>query len=149
MACGLQQIISRASRVWIRQRKSEEESRCWKCFALRGTANHRTVCFAVCVIFATVMNGGIISKQIAEMALDKLRSTILGLDNMSTIERRYLKGIIERWGGPVGLEALVKQHRRKTVTLEECVITVSSAIGFINRTPRTCCNKKVLSPSRL
>ena len=80
------------------------------------------------------MNDGIISKQIAEMALDKLKVDHLGLDN---VDHKYLKGIIERFkGGPVGVEALASRIGEETMTLEDVYEPYLLQIGFINRTPR-------------
>ena len=80
------------------------------------------------------MNDGILSKQIAEMALDKLKVDHLGLDN---VDHKYLKGIIERFkGGPVGLEALASSIGEETMTLEDVYEPYLLQIGFINRTPR-------------
>ena len=48
----------------------------------RGTPRIANRLFRRVRDFATVMNDGIISKQIAEMALDKLKVDHLGLDNV-------------------------------------------------------------------
>ena len=100
----------------------------------RGTPRIANRLFRRVRDFATVMNDGIISKQIAEMALDKLKVDHLGLDN---VDHKYLKGIIERFrGGPVGLEALASSIGEETMTLEDVYEPYLLQIGFINRTPR-------------
>lgn len=84
--------------------------------------------------FAQVLNDGIISKEIAMLALDKLNVDALGLDE---VDIRYLKGIIERYhGGPVGLEALASAISEEATTLEDVYEPYLIQIGFINRTPR-------------
>lgn len=84
--------------------------------------------------FAQVLNDGVISKQIADDALDRLHVDSLGLDE---VDIRYLKGIIERFhGGPVGLEALANSISEETTTLEDVYEPYLIQIGFVNRTTR-------------
>ena len=128
----LQQIISRTSRVM--DTEIEEEAVLEIALRSRGTPRIANRLFRRVRDFATVMNDGIISKQIAEMALDKLKVDHLGLDN---VDHKYLKGIIERFkGGPVGLEALASSIGEETMTLEDVYEPYLLQIGFINRTPR-------------
>ena len=112
----------------------EEEAVLELALRSRGTPRIANRLFRRVRDFATVMNDGIISKQIAEMALDKLKVDHLGLDN---VDHKYLKGIIERFkGGPVGLEALASSIGEETMTLEDVYEPYLLQIGFINRTPR-------------
>lgn len=67
----LQQIISRTSRVM--DTEIEEEAVLEIALRSRGTPRIANRLFRRVRDFATVMNDGIISKQIAEMALDKLK----------------------------------------------------------------------------
>ncbi len=84
--------------------------------------------------FAQVLNDGVISKEIAESSLDRLKVDSLGLDE---VDIRYLRGIIERFhGGPVGLEALANSISEETTTLEDVYEPYLIQIGFINRTSR-------------
>lgn len=100
----------------------------------RGTPRIANRLFRRVRDFAQVMNDGFISKEIADMALDKLKVDHLGLDN---VDHKYLKGIIERFkGGPVGLEALASSIGEETMTLEDVYEPYLLQIGFINRTPR-------------
>lgn len=100
----------------------------------RGTPRIANRLFRRVRDFAQVMNDGLISKEIADMALDKLKVDHLGLDN---VDHKYLKGIIERFrGGPVGLEALASSIGEETMTLEDVYEPYLLQIGFINRTPR-------------
>lgn len=84
--------------------------------------------------FAQVLNDGLISKKIADEALERLHVDELGLDE---VDIRYLKGIIERYhGGPVGLEALANAISEETTTLEDVYEPYLIQIGFVNRTSR-------------
>lgn len=100
----------------------------------RGTPRIANRLFRRVRDFAQVINNGIISKEIADMALNKLKVDQLGLDH---VDHKYLKGIIERFqGGPVGLEALASSIGEETMTLEDVYEPYLLQIGFINRTPR-------------
>lgn len=84
--------------------------------------------------FAQVLNNGVISKELAMDALDKLHVDSLGLDD---VDIRYLRGIIERFkGGPVGLEALASSISEEPMTLEDVYEPYLIQLGFVNRTPR-------------
>lgn len=100
----------------------------------RGTPRIANRLFRRVRDFAQVMNDGVISKEIADMALDKLKVDHLGLDS---VDHKYLRGIIDRFkGGPVGLEALASSIGEETMTLEDVYEPYLLQIGFINRTPR-------------
>ena len=76
--------------------------------------------------FATVLCDGVITKEAADMALQRLDVDHLGLD---TIDRRMLTAIIRHYnGGPVGLE-----------TLEDVYEPYLMQLGFLTRTPRGRC----------
>ena len=80
------------------------------------------------------MNDGVVSVDIAKMALDRLHVDSKGLD---MVDHKYLKGIIERFkGGPVGLEAIASSIGEEAMTLEDVYEPYLLQIGFINRTPR-------------
>ncbi|MBQ1809850.1 MAG: Holliday junction branch migration DNA helicase RuvB, partial [Erysipelotrichaceae bacterium] len=67
-------------------------------------------------------------------ALERLKVDSLGLDH---VDIRYLKGIIERFGGgPVGIEAIASSIGEETMTLEDVYEPYLLQIGFINRTSR-------------
>lgn len=100
----------------------------------RGTPRIANRLFRRVRDFAQVMNDGVISKEIADMALNKLKVDQLGLDG---VDHKYLRGIIERFkGGPVGLEALASSIGEEAMTLEDVYEPYLLQIGFINRTPR-------------
>lgn len=100
----------------------------------RGTPRIANRLFRRVRDFAQVMNDGIISQTIADMALNKLKVDALGLDH---VDHKYLRGIIDRFkGGPVGLEALASSIGEEAMTLEDVYEPYLLQIGFINRTPR-------------
>ena len=128
----LQQIITRTARVM--DTEIDEEAVLEIALRSRGTPRIANRLFRRVRDFAQVMNDGFISKEIACMALDKLKVDHLGLDN---VDHKYLKGIIERFkGGPVGLEALASSIGEEAMTLEDVYEPYLLQIGFINRTPR-------------
>ena len=84
--------------------------------------------------FAQVLNDGLITKEVADTALERLHVDSLGLDE---VDIRYLRGIIERFhGGPVGLEALANSISEETTTLEDVYEPYLIQMGFVNRTTR-------------
>jgi Holliday junction DNA helicase RuvB len=100
----------------------------------RGTPRIANRLFRRVRDFAQVLNDGMISFEIADMALNRLKVDHLGLDE---VDIRYLKGIIERFkGGPVGLEAIASSISEETMTLEDVYEPYLLQLGFINRTPR-------------
>ena len=100
----------------------------------RGTPRIANRLFRRVRDFAQVMNDGVISKDITDMALDRLKVDHLGLDN---VDHKYLLGIIERFkGGPVGVEAIASSIGEEALTLEDVYEPYLLQIGFINRTPR-------------
>lgn len=128
----LMKIVSRTAKVM--GTKIEPSAVSEIALRSRGTPRIANRLFRRVRDFAQVMNGGVISKDIADMALDKLKVDHLGLDH---VDHKYLKGIIERFkGGPVGLEALASSIGEETMTLEDVYEPYLLQIGFINRTPR-------------
>ncbi len=84
--------------------------------------------------FAEVIGDGKITKELAEIALDRLEIDKLGLDNL---DRRMLTMIIKGYnGGPVGLETLASALGEEAVTLEDVCEPFLMQLNFISRTPR-------------
>ncbi len=84
--------------------------------------------------FAQVMNDGVINRQTAGSALDRMEVDALGLD---MVDRRMLQAMIRHYnGGPVGLETLAAVIGEEAVTIEDVYEPYLMQIGFINRTPR-------------
>ena len=87
--------------------------------------------------FAQVCCDGVITKEAADMALQRLEVDRLGLD---TIDRRMLTAIIRNYnGGPVGLETLAATIGEEAVTLEDVYEPYLMQLGFLTRTPRGRC----------
>ena len=84
--------------------------------------------------FAEVMGNGRITREMADIALDRLEIDKLGLDGL---DRRMLTMIIKGYnGGPVGLETLASALGEEAVTLEDVCEPFLMQLGFIARTPR-------------
>lgn len=84
--------------------------------------------------YAEVKGNGVITREIADIALQALEIDHLGLD---AIDRRMLESIIKNFGGgPVGLETLAATIGEEAVTLEDVYEPYLLQIGFLSRTPR-------------
>ena len=84
--------------------------------------------------FAQVKYDGVITKQVADFALDTLDVDKVGLDNN---DRSILLMMIEKFGGgPVGLETLAAALGEDAGTLEDVYEPYLLMNGFLNRTPR-------------
>ena len=87
--------------------------------------------------FAQVRADGVITKDVADMALSRLEVDKSGLDSL---DRRMLRSIIEFYnGGPVGLETLAATINEDSVTLEDVYEPYLLQQGFLTRTPRGRC----------
>lgn len=87
--------------------------------------------------FAQVIGNGVITCDIARMALDRQEIDELGLDK---IDRLLLSGIIKFYGGgPVGLETIAAAIGEEAVTIEDVYEPYLMQIGFLARTPRGRC----------
>lgn len=87
--------------------------------------------------FAQVRADGVITRDVADQALQALEIDYLGLD---PIDRRMLHAIIENYGGgPVGLETLAATIGEESVTLEDVYEPYLMQLGFLTRTPRGRC----------
>ncbi len=84
--------------------------------------------------FAQVKYDGVITKEVADFALDMLDVDKLGLDNN---DRAILTTIIQKFsGGPVGLDTLAAALGEDAGTLEDVYEPYLLMNGLINRTPR-------------
>ena len=84
--------------------------------------------------FAQVKYDGVITKDVADFALDILDVDKLGLDNN---DRNLLKTLILKFsGGPVGLETLAAAIGEDAGTLEDVYEPYLLMNGLLNRTPR-------------
>jgi len=84
--------------------------------------------------FAQVKYDGVITKEVADFALDILDVDRLGLDNN---DRAILLTIIQKFGGgPVGLDTLAAALGEDSGTLEDVYEPYLLMNGLLNRTPR-------------
>ncbi len=84
--------------------------------------------------FAQVKYDGVITKEVADYALDVLDVDKLGLDQN---DRNYLDMIITKFnGGPVGIDTLAAALSEDAGTLEDVYEPYLLMNGLINRTPR-------------
>ncbi len=87
--------------------------------------------------FAQVTAGGVITRLVADRALQALEIDALGLDN---VDRRMMMSIITNYGGgPVGLDTLAATINEESVTLEDVYEPYLMQLGFLTRTPRGRC----------
>lgn len=87
--------------------------------------------------FAQVKYDGIISKEAAVDALERMEIDNLGLDN---IDRVLLTTMIKNYnGGPVGLDTIAAAIGEESVTIEDVYEPYLMQIGFLSRTPRGRC----------
>ena len=100
----------------------------------RGTPRIANRLFRRVRDYAQVMGDGVITHDIAQLALDRLDIDSLGLDY---VDHKYLMGIIERFGGgPCGIEAIAASIGEEPQTLEDVYEPYLLRLGFIKRTPR-------------
>ncbi len=84
--------------------------------------------------FAQVKYDGMITEEVAKIALDLLDVDKMGLDH---IDRNILMTMIEKFsGGPVGLETLAAAIGEDSGTIEDVYEPYLIKNGFVNRTPR-------------
>lgn len=84
--------------------------------------------------FAQVMGDGVITRETASMALDRMEVDALGLDS---IDRLVLTTMIRNYnGGPVGLETIAAAVGEEAITIEDVYEPYLMQIGFLSRTSR-------------
>lgn len=84
--------------------------------------------------FAQVMGDGVITRETASMALDRMEVDALGLDS---IDRLVLTTMIRNYnGGPVGLETIAAAVGEEAITIEDVYEPYLMQLGYISRTPR-------------
>jgi len=84
--------------------------------------------------FAQVRAGGVITRAVADQALELLEIDQMGFDNM---DRSILLTIIDKFGGgPVGLETIAAAISEESDTIEDVYEPFLIQNGFLNRTPR-------------
>lgn len=84
--------------------------------------------------FVQVRGDGVITREAARAALDRIQVDKMGLDH---VDHRLLLAIIEKFqGGPVGLETLAATIGEEAHTIEDVYEPYLMQIGFLQRTPR-------------
>ena len=84
--------------------------------------------------FAQVRGDGVITGEIANIALDLMEVDKMGLDRA---DRRFLMTLIEVFdGGPAGIDTLAASIGEDAGTIEDLIEPYLLQNGFINRTPR-------------
>ena len=84
--------------------------------------------------YAQVVGGGVITLEVARIALAQLEVDELGLDEN---DRRLLRAIIELFnGGPVGLSTLAAALAEEVDAIEDVYEPFLLQLGFLQRTPR-------------
>lgn len=82
--------------------------------------------------FAEVRSDGVVTREVAQNALDLLDVDALGLDE---IDRRVLRAIIEKYhGGPVGLSTIAASISEEQDTIMDVVEPYLLQLGFLERT---------------
>ncbi|UCH59853.1 MAG: Holliday junction branch migration DNA helicase RuvB [Anaerolineales bacterium] len=84
--------------------------------------------------YAEVRANGMITRQVANQALDLLEVDSLGLDD---IDRKVLSTVIEKYhGGPVGLSTIAASISEEPDTIMDVVEPYLLQLGFLDRTPQ-------------
>ncbi len=84
--------------------------------------------------FAQVKGDGVITRELADLALTQLEVDSRGFDHM---DRRILLTIIDKFGGgPVGLDTLAAAVGEERDTIEDVIEPYLLQQGYLNRTPR-------------
>ncbi len=84
--------------------------------------------------YAEVKGEGVITKKIAEFALEQLKVDGYGLDLM---DKKLLLAVMERFdGGPVGVESMAAAIGEEKTTIEDVIEPYLIQQGFLMRTPR-------------
>ena len=84
--------------------------------------------------YAQVMGNGVITDEMAKLALELLEIDKLGLDN---VDKKMILTIIHKFkGGPVGLDTLAASTGEDRNTIEDVYEPYLLQLGFINRGPR-------------
>lgn len=87
--------------------------------------------------YAEVNGKGVITKNLAQKALELMEIDHMGLDSL---DRQVLNTVINKFGGgPVGLTTISASVREEEDTIEEISEPYLMQMGFLERTPRGRC----------
>ncbi|HHN73283.1 MAG TPA: Holliday junction branch migration DNA helicase RuvB [Thermopetrobacter sp.] len=128
----LTQIIKRSARILdveIDDAGAEEIAR-----RSRGTPRIANRLLRRVRDYAQVRADGVITRPVAQTALDLLEVDRYGLDE---IDQKIMLTILEKYnGGPVGINTIAASIDEEAATIEEVYEPYLLQLGFIDRTPR-------------
>ena len=128
----LYKIVLRTSRVY--NTNIEKDAAMELARRSRGTPRIANRLFRRVRDFAEVLNDGVITKDICNLALSKLHVDDNGLDNT---DYRYLEAIVVSYhGGPVGVDTLSATIGEEVTTIEDVIEPYLLQEAYIKRTPR-------------
>ena len=128
----IETIIRRTSRVY--QTDISDSAAILLSGCCRGTPRIANRLFRRIRDFAQVLHDGVITEEITRHALERLGVNLNGLDET---DKRYLRGIIEKFGGgPVGVENIAASISEEITTIEDVYEPFLLQEGYIKRTPR-------------
>lgn len=127
---AMRQIVSRAADMLTLEYKDSGVSEIAR--RARGTPRVALRLLRRVRDFAQVRADGVLTRQVAEDALDLLNVDRLGLDDL---DRRVLETIIEKYnGGPVGLNTIAASVSEESDTIMDVVEPYLLQLGFLERT---------------
>ena len=131
----LAQVVSRAIGVLKKGSTIPQDAATEIAQRSRGTPRIALRMLRRVLDFATVFNEhGLITKEIADLALTKLGIDKIGLDKSDI---KYIQFIAENYnGGPVGIETISAGLCEERDSIEDTIETYLIQIGFVAKTPR-------------
>ncbi len=128
----LQQIVTRSASIF--EVPIEEDGALEIAQRSRGTARIANRLLKRSRDFAQVRADGVITRAVAQEALELMNVDSLGLDDL---DRKVLYAVIEKFGGgPVGLETIAASIGEESSTIMDVVEPYLLQLGFLARTPR-------------
>jgi holliday junction DNA helicase RuvB len=129
---ALQRIIQRSARILQAPMDPGGEEEIAR--RARGTPRIANRLLRRSCDYAQVRADGIITREVAQAALNALEVDERGLD---PTDRTLLLAIIQKFdGGPVGVETLAASISEETETIEDVLEPYLLQLGFLARTPR-------------
>ncbi len=129
---ALEKIIERSARIL--QVEAKEDGLKEIASRARGTPRVANRLLKRVRDYAQVVADGIITKKVAQEALEKLGVDLIGLDET---DHKVLHTIIEKFnGGPVGLDTIAASISEEADTITDVYEPFLMQLGFLERTPR-------------
>jgi len=129
---SLEKIIERSSRILQVEAKVDGLKEIAR--RARGTPRVANRLLKRVRDYAQVIADGVITKKVAQEALEKLGVDLIGLDE---IDHKVLHTIIEKFnGGPVGLDTIAASISEEADTITDVYEPFLMQLGFLERTPR-------------